>query len=177
MVCADASMPEDWDEEEDGEWEAPKISNPKCTEGPGCGEWKRPKKPNPAYKGKWSAPMIDNPEYKVRKNSASNLTGVIRSMIAKFFTTRKCALTWNTHYVQGVWKPRKIPNPMYFLDETPLKNVGKIGGVGIEIWTMDQGYFFDNILITDDAAVAADYREKYSEPKHALEVPAYVARP
>lgn len=67
---ADASQPEDWDEEEDGEWEPPKITNPKCTEGPGCGEWKRPKIPNPAYKGKWSAPYIDNPAYKVSNNPA-----------------------------------------------------------------------------------------------------------
>ena len=66
LRCADASQPEDWDEEEDGEWEPPKITNPKCTEGPGCGEWKRPKIPNPAFKGKWSAPFIDNPAYKVR---------------------------------------------------------------------------------------------------------------
>lgn len=62
---ADAEKPDDWDDEEDGEWEAPTIPNPACTSGPGCGEWKRPTKANPAYKGKWSAPLIDNPEYKV----------------------------------------------------------------------------------------------------------------
>ena len=63
---AEASQPEDWDAEEDGEWEPPRVSNPKCKEGPGCGEWKRPMTPNPAYKGKWTAPLIDNSEYKVR---------------------------------------------------------------------------------------------------------------
>lgn len=61
----EAEKPDDWDDEEDGEWEPPKVPNPKCTEGPGCGDWKRPKIPNPAYKGKWSAPLIDNPAYKV----------------------------------------------------------------------------------------------------------------
>lgn len=64
-MCAEATQPEDWDEEEDGEWEAPQIPNPKCKEAPGCGEWKRPMKSNPDYKGKWTAPMIDNPDYKV----------------------------------------------------------------------------------------------------------------
>lgn len=64
--CAEAAQPEDWDDEEDGEWEAPKVANPKCKEAPGCGEWKRPTKSNPAYKGKWTAPLIDNPEYKVQ---------------------------------------------------------------------------------------------------------------
>ena len=59
----DAEMPEDWDEEEDGEWEAPQIKNPACKAAPGCGEWKRPMIDNPDYKGKWVHPMIDNPDY------------------------------------------------------------------------------------------------------------------
>lgn len=62
---AEAKQPEDWDEEEDGVWEPPRIANPACKDAPGCGGWKRPTKPNPDYKGKWSAPMIDNPAYKV----------------------------------------------------------------------------------------------------------------
>lgn len=53
------------DEEMDGEWEAPQISNPKCETAPGCGQWVRPMKNNPNYKGKWKAPMIDNPNYQV----------------------------------------------------------------------------------------------------------------
>lgn len=64
--CAEAEQPDDWDEEEDGEWEPPRIANPKCEAAPGCGEWERPSKINPAYKGTWYPPMIDNPEYKVR---------------------------------------------------------------------------------------------------------------
>lgn len=62
---AEAKQPEDWDEEEDGEWEPPRIPNPLCVDAPGCGEWKPPMKRNPEYKGKWSAPLVDNPEYKV----------------------------------------------------------------------------------------------------------------
>ena len=57
-------MPEDWDEEEDGEWEAPQIKNPACKAAPGCGEWKRPMIDNPDYKGPWVHPMIPNPDYK-----------------------------------------------------------------------------------------------------------------
>ena len=57
----DASEPDDWDEEDDGEWEAPLVKNPKCATG--CGEWVQKKIPNPEYKGKWSAPLIDNPDY------------------------------------------------------------------------------------------------------------------
>lgn len=41
---AEAKKPDDWDDEEDGDWEPPKVANPKCKEAPGCGEWKRPEK-------------------------------------------------------------------------------------------------------------------------------------
>ncbi|KAG2565947.1 hypothetical protein PVAP13_7NG154100 [Panicum virgatum] len=110
-----AVKPDDWDEDEDGEWEAPKIDNPKCEEAPGCGEWKRPMKQNPAYKGKWHAPLIDNPNYK------------------------------------GIWKPQEIPNPEYFELDKP--DFDPIAAIGIEIWTMQDGILFDNILIADDEKV------------------------
>jgi hypothetical protein len=56
-----AKRPEDWDDEEDGEWEAPVIDNPDCKVG--CGKYEAPAISNPEYKGKWHAPKIDNPEY------------------------------------------------------------------------------------------------------------------
>jgi hypothetical protein len=40
-VLSDAEKPEEWDDEEDGDWIAPTVHNPKCEEAPGCGEWKR----------------------------------------------------------------------------------------------------------------------------------------
>ena len=43
----DAIKPDDWDEEMDGEWEAPLVPNPLCQSAPGCGKWRKP--------------MIDNP--------------------------------------------------------------------------------------------------------------------
>lgn len=46
-----AVMPEEWNEEEDGEFAAPKVANPKCTVG--CGQWKPRSIPNPKYRGKW----------------------------------------------------------------------------------------------------------------------------
>jgi len=55
----DAEMPDDWDEELDGQWEAPHIDNPAYK-----GAWKPKRIPNPAYQGAWVHPMIDNPDYK-----------------------------------------------------------------------------------------------------------------
>lgn len=82
------------------------------------------------------------------------------------------AVTSKQHvwYLQGIWKPKKISNPDYFEDETPLNNLGDIGAVAVEIWTMDQGYFFDNVLVTNKAEKALEYRTNYWQPKHEHEV-------
>merc|ERR1712187_482950 len=50
--------PDDWDDEEDGEWEAPMIDNPEYK-----GDWSVKRISNPAYKGFWEAKKIANPEY------------------------------------------------------------------------------------------------------------------
>lgn len=57
----EAIKPEDWDDELDGEWEGPKVPNPKCAAG--CGRWEPRLIANPAYKGIWKPPLIDNPKY------------------------------------------------------------------------------------------------------------------
>lgn len=51
--------PEDWDDEEDGEWEVPQIDNPEFK-----GAWKAKKVANPDYKGPWVQKKIANPEFK-----------------------------------------------------------------------------------------------------------------
>merc|ERR1712129_402356 len=58
IVDPDAKKPDDWDDEEDGEWEAPMKDNPAFK-----GEWSVKRISNPAYKGSWEAKKIDNPEY------------------------------------------------------------------------------------------------------------------
>ena len=55
---AEAAQPEDWDEEEDGTWEAPMVDNPEY-----MGPWTPKMVANPAYKGAWEHPHIANPEY------------------------------------------------------------------------------------------------------------------
>ncbi|XP_012287295.1 calnexin isoform X2 [Orussus abietinus] len=60
----ESTRPEDWDVEMDGEWEPPKIPNPKCAQISGCGPYKQRLKTNPRYKGKWLPPLVNNPNYK-----------------------------------------------------------------------------------------------------------------
>jgi len=129
----DAEKPEEWDDEEDGDWIAPTIPNPKCADAPGCGEWKRPMKANPDYKGTWYAPLIDNPAYK------------------------------------GEWSPRKIPNPDWFEDLKPVKSLSKIGGVGIELWTMTEDILFDNLYVGHSVEDAKALAAESFEVKKPLE--------
>ena len=83
----DAIKPDDWDEDMDGEWEAPLVPNPMCQSAPGCGPWKKPFIDNPLYKGKWFPPMINNPNYKVKLLSKKfvKLKYVMYSRISRFF--------------------------------------------------------------------------------------------
>lgn len=55
----EAKRPDDWDDDMDGDWEPPHVSNPDYK-----GEWVQKSIPNPAYKGPWSPPLIPNPEHK-----------------------------------------------------------------------------------------------------------------
>lgn len=71
---------------------------------------------------------------------------------------------------QGVWSPQKIANPKFYEDSTPLANIGKINAVAIEIWTMDSEMYFDNIVVSNDPAVAAELRERTWAPKKVIEV-------
>jgi len=70
----DAVKPEDWDDEEDGAWEPPLISNPDYK-----GPWKARQIDNPAYKGEWVHPVIPNPDYVsdsnlyIRANNAKHI--------------------------------------------------------------------------------------------------------
>merc|ERR1712196_400137 len=54
----EATKPDDWDEEDDGEWEVPMIENPEYK-----GPWSPKRIKNPAYKGVWKPKQIDNPKY------------------------------------------------------------------------------------------------------------------
>merc|ERR1711975_26179 len=63
---------------------------------------------------------------------------------------------------KGEWKPKKIDNADY-APETYAK-YEKIGGVGFELWTVNNGSIFDNILITDSYDHAKEVAEKTWKP-------------
>jgi calreticulin len=79
--------------------------------------------------GEWEAPMINNPKYKGKWNAP---------------------MIDNPKY-KGVWAPKKIPNPDY----VPTSYIYKdIGVVGFELWVVNSGSIFSNIIITDSVEEA-----------------------
>merc|ERR1712216_783419 len=103
----DATKPEDWDDEDDGEWEPPLIDNPD-------------------FKGEWVAKKIENPEYK------------------------------------GEWSPKQIKNKDYEAGVQLAAFDAKY--IGYELWIVNNGTIFDNILVTDDIEYAKAQGEKLWRP-------------
>ena len=85
--------------------------------------------------GEWEAPLIDNPDFKGEWEP---------KMIE------------NPAY-KGEWSPKQIDNPKYEAG-VQLANYESMY-VGFELWTVNNGTIFDNILVTDDA----DYAKKQGE--------------
>jgi len=105
---------------------------------------------DPEDDGEWEPPLIDNPEYKGEWNPP---------------------MIDNPEY-KGEWVHPTIPNPD-FAPETYAKYTG-LEYVGFELWTVNAGSIFDNVLVTDDKAyadkAAASTWAKISEgEKEALE--------
>uniref|UniRef100_A0A8D9AA20 Calmegin n=1 Tax=Cacopsylla melanoneura TaxID=428564 RepID=A0A8D9AA20_9HEMI len=156
----EATKPEDWDESEAYEIEDVEamkpdgwlVDEPKLIPDPSAvkpadwddemdGEWEAPQIENPLCVdapgcGPWSAPLVKNPKFR-GKWSAPMIN--------------------NPNY-NGKWTPRMIPNPDYYHDAQPFK-LFSIGAVGIEIWTMSENIYFDNILITESLKEAHDFAE------------------
>eukprot|EP00252_Welwitschia_mirabilis_P025114 TRINITY_DN771_c0_g2_i1.p1 TRINITY_DN771_c0_g2~~TRINITY_DN771_c0_g2_i1.p1 ORF type:complete len:499 (-),score=102.21 TRINITY_DN771_c0_g2_i1:50-1546(-) len=146
----DAEKPEGWLDDEPEEIDDPEATKPEDWDDEEDGEWEAPKVPNPKCEeapgcGEWKRPMKRNPDYK-----------------GKWYAP----MIDNPNY-KGIWKPRQIPNPDYFeLDKADLE---PISAVGIEIWTMQDGILFDNILITRDENLAQEYRLKTWKSKFDVE--------
>ncbi|KAJ7957147.1 Calreticulin/calnexin [Quillaja saponaria] len=147
---AEAEKPEGWLDDEPEEVDDPEANKPEDWDDEEDGEWEAPKIDNPKCAtapgcGEWKRPMKRNPAYKGKWHAP---------------------LIDNPNY-KGIWKPQEIPNPDYFELDKP--DFEPIAAVGIEIWTMQDGILFDNILIAKDEKVAESYRETTWKPKFTVE--------
>merc|ERR1719305_528152 len=64
---------------------------------------------------------------------------------------------------QGEWKPKQIPNPA-FEEGVQLASYDNLAHVGFELWIVNNGTIFDNILVTDDIEYAKAQGEKLWRP-------------
>ncbi|KAK7410974.1 hypothetical protein VNO78_02255 [Psophocarpus tetragonolobus] len=150
ILDEEAEKPEGWLDDEPEEIDDPESTKPEDWDDEEDGEWEAPKIDNPKCEaapgcGEWKRPMKRNPDYKGK---------------------------WSAPYIdnpsyKGIWKPREIPNPDYF--ELSKPDFEPIAAIGIEIWTMQDGILFDNILIANDDKIAESYRETTWKPKFTVE--------
>ncbi|OVA09729.1 Calreticulin/calnexin [Macleaya cordata] len=146
----EAVKPEGWLDDEPEEIDDPEASKPEDWDDDEDGEWEAPKIDNPKCEsapgcGEWKKPMKRNPAYKGKWHAP---------------------LIDNPNY-KGIWKPQEIPNPDYFELDKP--DFEPIAAIGIEIWTMQDGILFDNILIATNEKVAETYRQTTWKPKFEVE--------
>ncbi|KAI0050624.1 Calreticulin-domain-containing protein [Auriscalpium vulgare] len=161
ILDEEAEKPSDWLDDEPASIPDPDAEKPEEWDDEEDGDWIAPTVPNPKCEeasgcGEWKRPYKRNPEYK-----------------GKWFAPQ----IDNPAY-KGEWAPRKIDNPDYFEDLTPVKSLEKIGGVGIELWTMTEDILFDNIYIghsvEDAKALAAesfDIKKKLETEAAKVETP------
>ncbi|KAH7683384.1 Calreticulin/calnexin protein [Dioscorea alata] len=146
----DAVKPEGWLDDEPEDIDDPEATKPEDWDDDEDGEWEAPKIDNPKCEeapgcGEWKRPTKRNPAYK-----------------GKWYAP----MIDNPNY-KGIWKPQQIPNPDYFELDKP--DFEPIAAIGIEIWTMQDGILFDNILIASDEKKAESYRDEKWKPKYTSE--------
>ncbi|CAK9226050.1 unnamed protein product [Sphagnum troendelagicum] len=150
IIDAGAVKPVGWLDDEPEEIDDPESIKSEDWNDEEDGQWTPAKIDNPKCEdapgcGEWKPPTKQNPQYKGK---------------------------WKAPFVEnpaynGIWKPRQIPNPDYFTVEK--LHLEPISAIGIEIWTMQDGILFDDILVTHDEADAQKYRDKTWKPKFDAE--------
>ncbi|KAH8991981.1 Calreticulin family-domain-containing protein [Lactarius akahatsu] len=152
ILDEDAVKPEGWLDDEPLTIPDPDAEKPEEWDDEEDGDWIAPTVSNPKCDeapgcGEWKRPYKPNPLYK-----------------GKWYAP----MIDNPAY-KGEWAPRKIPNPDYFEDLTPAKSLNKIGGVGIELWTMTEDILFDNIYVGHSLEDAKALAAETFDVKHSLE--------
>lgn len=152
IVDETAVKPADWLDDEPLEIPDPHVQAPADWDEEEYGPFEAPMVPNPRCEevsgcGAWEKPVIKNPKYR----------GVYQYRTLP-----------NPAY-RGPWMPRYIPNPAFYEEKAP-HNLPAIGGVAIEIWTLQEGIAFDNILITHDEGCAEAFSDATFLKKRRIEL-------
>eukprot|EP01055_Gregarina_sp_Pseudo9_P005228 Gregarina_sp_Pseudo_9__5227@NODE_584_length_2547_cov_99_643142_g551_i0_p1_GENE_NODE_584_length_2547_cov_99_643142_g551_i0NODE_584_length_2547_cov_99_643142_g551_i0_p1_ORF_typecomplete_len613_score205_91Calreticulin/PF00262_18/5e59Calreticulin/PF00262_18/4_8e07Calreticulin/PF00262_18/1_6e03_NODE_584_length_2547_cov_99_643142_g551_i01662004 len=150
IVDEDAVMPEGWLVDEPDMIVNPDAEKPEDWDDEEDGEWKAPMMKNPACYvgcGEWKRPTKPNPAYK---------------------GPWKAPMIENPEY-KGEWKPRQIPNPNHYDIESPFSVVQPFDTLGFELWTVEAGAMFDNIIVTTKKSEYDNWLKETFQYKTALE--------
>ncbi|KIY65966.1 Calreticulin-domain-containing protein [Cylindrobasidium torrendii FP15055 ss-10] len=148
----EAEKPEGWLDDEPLVIPDPDADKPEEWDDEEDGDWIAPTVSNPKCDeapgcGEWKRPLKANPAYK-----------------GKWYAP----MIDNPDY-KGEWAPRKIPNPDFFEDNAPVQSLEKIGGIGIELWTMTEDILFDNIYVGHSVEDAKKFAAETFDVKKPLE--------
>jgi len=114
------------------------------------GPWEPMLVDNPACSvgcGAWQHPMIENP---------------------RFVGRWEAPLIDNPEY-KGEWAPRQIENPSYAFDGHPAL-LPTIDAIGFDLWTMQGGLLFDNIIVVlGNASLARDVADRSWSLRRGIE--------
>lgn len=145
----DDTMPDDWLVAAEIMVSDPSAMKPEDWDAEMDGEWEAPMIPNPQCQdsgcGPWSARQIPNPAYVGKWSSP---------MIA------------NPAYV-GEWTARQIDNPYYFQPKN-VHNISPMIAVGFEIWTMQDGLTFSNVIVGKNPVAALEFAQISWKPRYDM---------
>lgn len=123
-----AIRPDTWDEDE-----PLYIPNPEAT---------RPAEWNDEEDGTWIAPLIFNPNCLKHGCGPFKAEKIVNTAYRGKWVQPSIE---NPNY-KGEWAPGMIANPNYHEDLAP-SNLDPIGGIGFELWSVDNDILFDNIYL------------------------------
>ncbi|TPX52742.1 hypothetical protein SeMB42_g01219 [Synchytrium endobioticum] len=152
ILDEDAKKPDDWLDNEPEAIPDPAAEKPDDWDDEEDGEWVAPSISNPKCEkvsgcGEWKRPTKRNPSYRGKW---------------------RAPMIDNPAY-KGEWAPRKIANPQYYEDLHPA-NFQKIGAIGFELWTMQDGISFDNIYVGSSVEDAKTLADESWAVKHKIEL-------
>ncbi|KAF5392514.1 hypothetical protein D9757_002225 [Collybiopsis confluens] len=175
----DATKPEDWNEEapyeiSDEEAEKPEgwlDDEPSVVPDPDA---EKPEEWDDEEDGDWIAPTVANPKCLEAPGCGEWKRQVFPMKANPEYKGKWYAPMIDNPEYKGPWAPRKIANPNFFEDLNPVKSLSKIGGVGIELWTMTEDILFDNIYVGHSVEDAKSFASETYDIKKKHETPAKV---
>jgi calnexin len=171
IVDESAVKPADWNESEPEfvpdpeQLDVPEgwlLDEPRYIPEPGA---KRPKNGKGKKKGQGKSPTIANPRCLAAIGCGPYTPPLVRN--PRYKGVFQKPMIPNPRF-KGAYKPRQVQNPRWSRD-AKTHQIPPIGGLGIEILTVDGDVGFNNLLITTDEKQLRNWNRKHYLPKREVQ--------